>query len=274
MNHSANEAPTPALTDAELKWRTLSPFEAALDALNHSAQADGVIDRGTACAVVAHGLALLSTVAAMRKALEKISQSPVHRFRIALGTYDEMVGAEVVTIALGALNSTPSPVGERNAALFETALQLIALCSNGEVIHDIVKKCLADADAHAKLAPNAERSAALIEAKAQKLYEAMTDNDPIVHSNRFPAWWELSVEAKTEWLDKACSLAQPVNERSAALKEALKQARKTIEAAEEELRMIRMKDSNAVYNTLLRSMEIPLALQAIDRALAKPATER
>jgi hypothetical protein len=54
---------------------------------------------------------------------------------------------------------------------------------------------------------------------------------------------------------------------SGALREALALARDTLDEAEEELRMIRMKDSAAVYNTTLRSLGFGLARQKIDAAL-------
>lgn len=40
---------------------------------------------------------------------------------------------------------------------------------------------------------------------ARELYTKHTDNDPIVHSNRFPLWSEMSESAKDEWRSKAAS---------------------------------------------------------------------
>lgn len=37
---------------------------------------------------------------------------------------------------------------------------------------------------------------------AKKIYDYETDNDPIVHSNRFPSWEELTDEQKTEYYKK------------------------------------------------------------------------
>jgi hypothetical protein len=62
------------------------------------------------------------------------------------------------------------------------------------------------------------------------------------------------------------SLTAPTGD-SGALREALALARDTLDEAEEELRMIRMKDSAAVYNTTLRSLGFGLARQKIDAAL-------
>lgn len=47
-------------------------------------------------------------------------------------------------------------------------------------------------------APPAE-SGELVERIAQQLYARSTDNDPIVHTNRFPAWSELAESAKDKW---------------------------------------------------------------------------
>lgn len=41
-----------------------------------------------------------------------------------------------------------------------------------------------------------------VELKAKKLYTAHTDNDPIIHSNRFPSWEELSTNDKQLWIDR------------------------------------------------------------------------
>jgi len=38
---------------------------------------------------------------------------------------------------------------------------------------------------------------------ARKLYTQMTDNDPVVHCNRFPSWDELSSAAKSIWIKDA-----------------------------------------------------------------------
>jgi hypothetical protein len=40
------------------------------------------------------------------------------------------------------------------------------------------------------------------ERAALSAYERMTDNDPIVHSNRFPSWSELTEEQRQEWRNK------------------------------------------------------------------------
>jgi len=53
-----------------------------------------------------------------------------------------------------------------------------------------------------------------------------------------------------------------------AMVEALRFAKQTLDEAEEELRMIRMKDSGAVYNTTLRHLGFGLAAQKIAAALA------
>lgn len=42
-----------------------------------------------------------------------------------------------------------------------------------------------------------------VEQLAKKLYADHTDNDPIVHCNRFPSWEELGNKAKDEWKHKA-----------------------------------------------------------------------
>lgn len=39
--------------------------------------------------------------------------------------------------------------------------------------------------------------------KAKALYEASTDNDPIIHCNRFPSWNELNGHQRGEWVIKA-----------------------------------------------------------------------
>lgn len=51
--------------------------------------------------------------------------------------------------------------------------------------------------------------------------------------------------------------------------EVVGRARQVIDAASEELRLIRSKDSGAVYDTTLRHLDIPLALQASDAFLDK-----
>lgn len=52
------------------------------------------------------------------------------------------------------------------------------------------------------------------------------------------------------------------------LRAALAQAREALVDAQEELRLIREKDCNAVYNPLLRTVTIPLALESSRAALA------
>ena len=42
-----------------------------------------------------------------------------------------------------------------------------------------------------------ERSA--VDIAAEKAYTHMTDNHPVIHSNRFPTWRELPTEQKREW---------------------------------------------------------------------------
>lgn len=44
--------------------------------------------------------------------------------------------------------------------------------------------------------------------RAKALYDASTNNHPTIHSNRFPSWGELSVDARNRWLREA-ALAQP-----------------------------------------------------------------
>ena len=41
---------------------------------------------------------------------------------------------------------------------------------------------------------------------AKKIYDDETDNDPIVHCNRFPSWHELSKEDKQKYIDRAKAL--------------------------------------------------------------------
>lgn len=53
-----------------------------------------------------------------------------------------------------------------------------------------------------------------------------------------------------------------------ATQKALEAARDCIKAADEELRLIRMKDCGVIYDTTLRSLDIPLALAKIDAALS------
>lgn len=53
--------------------------------------------------------------------------------------------------------------------------------------------------------------------------------------------------------------------------EAIQAGIDALEAAKEELRLIRMKDCGAVYNILLRSLTIPLALEKLKAALPIPA---
>lgn len=60
----------------------------------------------------------------------------------------------------------------------------------------------------------------------------------------------------------------PVTRSSA---EIVKIVRDALADAQEELRLIRMKDSGAVYDTMLRHSTIPLALQIADNAIAKGA---
>jgi hypothetical protein len=55
----------------------------------------------------------------------------------------------------------------------------------------------------ATAAGRAAVEAVLAEREAHRLYAAETANDPIIHCNRFPAWSELSAEAKQPWLDRA-----------------------------------------------------------------------
>ena len=40
-------------------------------------------------------------------------------------------------------------------------------------------------------------------ARARELYTRYTDNHPIIHSNRFPTWDELSESERNEWRVKA-----------------------------------------------------------------------
>jgi len=41
------------------------------------------------------------------------------------------------------------------------------------------------------------------EDKAKKLYYEYTGNDPVIHSNRFPTWDELTEKERQEWRDKS-----------------------------------------------------------------------
>jgi hypothetical protein len=41
-----------------------------------------------------------------------------------------------------------------------------------------------------------------IETAAKTAYQRITDNDPVVHSNRFPSWSELTEEQRNEWRRK------------------------------------------------------------------------
>lgn len=41
-----------------------------------------------------------------------------------------------------------------------------------------------------------------VETTAQKLYEQHTDNHPTIHSNRFPAWSELTQQERDQWIAK------------------------------------------------------------------------
>lgn len=44
---------------------------------------------------------------------------------------------------------------------------------------------------------------AIVLDKAKQLYNNTTDNDPIVHCNRFPTWEELDATSKKKWKIKA-----------------------------------------------------------------------
>lgn len=47
------------------------------------------------------------------------------------------------------------------------------------------------------------------DADVKKYYNHVTENDPIIHSNRFPAWEELSYENKVAWREKYIRNKQP-----------------------------------------------------------------
>lgn len=44
---------------------------------------------------------------------------------------------------------------------------------------------------------------ATLKAEARRLYNAYTSNHPTIHCNRFPAWEELDVTTRAEWIKKA-----------------------------------------------------------------------
>lgn len=54
--------------------------------------------------------------------------------------------------------------------------------------------------------------ARILEEAAKKIYNHMTDNDPVIHSNRFPTWEELSDEMKDEYRQRvrAAKIITPV----------------------------------------------------------------
>lgn len=54
-------------------------------------------------------------------------------------------------------------------------------------------------------APKSESPRPLGKSAAQVAYERHTDNHPTIHSNRFPAWSELSREQRIEWTRRAAS---------------------------------------------------------------------
>ena len=47
------------------------------------------------------------------------------------------------------------------------------------------------------------------ENKTKKLYYKFIDNDPIIHSNRFPTWDELTEKTRQEWRDLYKTLNTP-----------------------------------------------------------------
>jgi hypothetical protein len=53
------------------------------------------------------------------------------------------------------------------------------------------------------LIEKAKRADKAILRRAKILYADYTDSDPVVHSNRFPSWNELSDKSKEEWIGKA-----------------------------------------------------------------------
>lgn len=54
-------------------------------------------------------------------------------------------------------------------------------------------------------------SADRIEA-AKKLYAAHTNNNPVIHCNRFPSWDELSLKQKVEWIEKTRLPTTPIEQ--------------------------------------------------------------
>jgi hypothetical protein len=42
-----------------------------------------------------------------------------------------------------------------------------------------------------------------IDKLAKRLYNEYTDNHPIIHSNRFPSWEELTENTRDEWVERA-----------------------------------------------------------------------